>query len=700
MLTLAESAQLGDFSVYRDVRFDGGVRGVSSRFYAIATAPRLARDAAGPAFRFIRYRELTASPGAATTLHAGGLITLVLDLQPTAAEQAALRARVAEHYQLASADAVELLDVPIKGGRARLSFGGDASGPDAFGAAQDVAIAGAARVCFAMPVSQDGAGLLANALDRGVAVLFASLAVELDYVLDGVSLHVWCDARRASVVASSLAAVGGPPSAGALAEQLISSRAAGIDVESAAPLPGDQAAKLVELGHGLLATALASTIVPPPAAGQPATVVASDTRTQLTLNHTFTMTYPATAGVTLDGPLPLQLTADERSASELDVDLGADRLLLEVTVVCPVDFAAGLVSTVHVSVAYDATTADGSPIHRDADVVLRDGAPRQVFRFDASPTQRSYAWRATVTYQDGGVFELPARTTDDTVLVVELGQLGVLALTVRLGDVPLAIVARAIVDLELPSRGLQHQMILDGGTPEATWQVVTGDQDPGACRYRVTWLLVDGRRLQEDAREAVGARLLLGVPRDLIASSTVTAIAVADFTDVAQLIVELRPGAAPDAEHAILKFTEAGKPQAWSFAAPGGAPLRYQARRTVIARDGTTSAFDYTDEDSPILLVRDVSRFAVQLIARLLDLGGAYALALVTLACDDAAPPVQDTLTIRDRTEQPIWQVRLATPDRHRYRVQVTLVARDGTRQIGNWADADEEIFVLRPPER
>jgi hypothetical protein len=699
LLTLADSAQLGEFLVYRDVRFDGGVRATTSRFYAIAAAPRLARDDAAP-FRFIRYRDLVTTAGAPATLTAGGLVTLVLDLAPVPAEQAALRSLIADHYKLANADAIELAALEIERGRAQLTYGGDGT-PTAFGTAQDVAIAGSARVCFAMPVSQDGAGLLAGALDRGVAVLFANLQIELEYVLDGISLHVWCDAERAYSVASSLAATGATSTADELRSRLMSSHAAGIDVQSATPLPPDQAEKLEELGQLLLATALLPALVPPPAAasGQPPAIHSVTTRERLALNATFTMSYPATAKIVIDGPLRIELTADQRATAELDVSLAPDRFVLEATAVCPIDFAGGLVSDVHIHVVYDATTANGAALHRETDFALRAGSTHQVFRFDASPTQRSYSWRATVTYKDGTVLELPARTTDETVLVIEQGQLGVMAVAVRLVDAPLSLLAHAIVDLQLPSKGIEHQVVLDGSNPESVWQIAVGAGDPGPYRYAVTWVLTDGRRLSQDPRDTSELRVFLSAPPEALATNSVMAVAAADFTDIAQLVVELRPLAPPDAEHAILRFTEAGVPQTWTFpvAAPG-TPLGYQARRTVIGRDGTTASFDYTTEDSPILVVRDVSRFEVQLIARLLDLGGAYKVALVTLASDDATPPVQDTLTISNRDDEPTWRFHVADPTKHHYRVQFTLVARDGTRRDCNWVDADEAIFVLRLP--
>jgi len=701
MLTLADASTVGAFSVYRDVVYDGGVRGTTPRFYAIAAAPRLARDDdGGPALRFVRYRGLAPGKDGAAALHAGGLVTLTLDLGPRDDERAALRAAIGARYGVDAA-AVELADLPVREGRATLSIGGEGPGASAGGAAPelggsvDVALGGASRVTFAVPVTQDGAALLAAALDGGEAVLFAALAIEFEHRLDGVSLHVWCDADRAAAAAAARRAAGAGAAPKDLAASLVASRAAGIEVESAAPLPGDEAARLEELGQELLADALAATVAKPDD-GAPAP--ATDAR--LVLNHTFTASYPATARAAIDGPIAVQVTGDARAAREIDVDLAGAAFALDVTAVCPADFAGGLVDAAHVYVVYEARGEGGDPFRRETDFVLKDGAARKVFRIDASPSTRTYRWRATVTYKDGTTADVPERSTDATVLVVDVGLLGVVAVDVSLADVPLAAVTRAVVDLEVPSRGLTHQVVLDGASPSATWQVVAGDATD--CRYRVAWILADGRRIDDGFCPAPPGgggprRIFLDAPRDAVRTRAVTAIAAADFTDVAQVLVELRSSAE---DRTVLAFTAAGQTTRWTPDIEPGAPLKYQARRTVIDRDGTTASFDPTEEDSPFLVVRDVTRFEVQIVARLLDLGGAWTLALVALAYDDDATArhVQEVVTIRDRTEEPIWRVRVGAPDRHRYRHQLTLVAKDGTRRVGIWEDAADEILVLSPP--
>jgi hypothetical protein len=98
-------------------------------------------------------------------------------------------------------------------------------------------------------------------------------------------------------------------------------------------------------------------------------------------------------------------------------------------------------------------------------------------------------------------------------------------------------------------------------------------------------------------------------------------------------------------------------------------------------------------------VVRDLLRFDLLVIPRHLDLGGSLSLALLALEFEDAAAALaeQTTLVLKDRGEEPRWSFRLAAPDRHRYRYQLTLVA-GSTRTATPWQEAEDAILVLRPP--
>jgi len=135
-------------------------------------------------------------------------------------------------------------------------------------------------------------------------------------------------------------------------------------------------------------------------------------------------------------------------------------------------------------------------------------------------------------------------------------------------------------------------------------------------------------------------------------------------------------------------------------AAPG-AVLAYQSRLTVLGADGISRAFDWTNQDSPLLVVSDQSRFTVQLVARLLDLGGAWSAAVVTLEhTDDSGAAEPDTVVLRDRNTDGRWSFHVGSTGQHKYRYQLTLVPKGGgERRVLPWQDGEDEVLVLRSPD-
>ncbi len=119
----------------------------------------------------------------------------------------------------------------------------------------------------------------------------------------------------------------------------------------------------------------------------------------------------------------------------------------------------------------------------------------------------------------------------------------------------------------------------------------------------------------------------------------------------------------------------------------------------MLGDDGISRPFDWTDQDSPLLVVSDVSRFTVQVVARLLDLGGAWSTAVVAFehVDPDANLDERDTLVLRDRTIGGRFSFRLGSPSRHRYRYQLTLLPKGGgERRVLPWQEAEDAVIVLR----
>src|SRR5262249_38935960 len=132
-----------------------------------------------------------------------------------------------------------------------------------------------------------------------------------------------------------------------------------------------------------------------------------------------------------------------------------------------------------------------------------------------------------------------------------------------------------------------------------------------------------------------------------------------------------------------------------------GAELRYRARLTMVYRDGTSGHLDWVDHTEPVLVVRDTLRFEVAIVARFLDLGQSLRLALLQLqpVTPGGVGPAQ-SFVLRDRMAETIWRFRMDSPERHRYRYQLTLVPLHGDQRVLPWIESEDSVLVLRPPEQ
>jgi hypothetical protein len=271
MLTLAETLRMSGFTIFRDASFSGGTRTVTSTFYLLPDAPRLARDDdGGPSFRFLWYRRILDPRAASATtapVRAGGFLTLTVDLGPTAEERQQLSSDLAAKFQIAGGvAAVNLLPMPYVSGTVALSFGGESGGTADFinrvAGNGPAALTGNEQASFAVDLTEDGAALLSQAIDQNLDLLHVRYDLLFEYHLDGVRLRVWCDAKRAQLTAKAQATTAGldPPT---LRAALVSSQTAGVEIESDTPIASDQQAALQALGQSLLEASLASAVIAP-----------------------------------------------------------------------------------------------------------------------------------------------------------------------------------------------------------------------------------------------------------------------------------------------------------------------------------------------------------------------------------------------------------------------------------------------------
>jgi hypothetical protein len=168
----------------------------------------------------------------------------------------------------------------------------------------------------------------------------------------------------------------------------------------------------------------------------------------------------------------------------------------------------------------------------------------------------------------------------------------------------------------------------------------------------------------------------------------------------------------PPAGATQLSFPAPGERHTWhppaaaSGPGAGAGPPRYRVRLTLVSTGGVPTTLGWQRSDRRLFVVRDPLRVDVEVVPRLLDLGGAFTLALLELAPGDGAAPPEPaaagrrTLVLRDPAERPRWSFRAAEPGRTEYRYRLTLVPRAGERVVTPWTPGRDELLVLRPPDR
>ncbi len=700
MLTLVDSLRVGDVTAYRDVVRVDGARRYTHVFYVAPASPRLCLDELGEAaLHVVWYRGALDGEGPA---RGGALLSLSIDLSLTPEAREATCAALANLLPDGSPD-VELRPLPVVSGAVSLTLAGSTEGD---GLVERVLGGGPARLSgweratFFVQLNAEGAALIVSALHGGHAALHARYELTFEHRLDQARLRVWADGRKAWSAAAA-ASEAGSLSTPTLRDGLVSRHLAGYEVIPEAPLSDDLRERLERAGERLLDAALQSALFAPdaPREGDVAPRLRPyEPSVEASLNVTFSESYVATQTEAFEANLAPRFSPEqiERHVRRVDLE-GGSFSALEVQVFCTANFRAGLVSAVIVRLDYDAEGAAGRA-REHGEILFRDSATTGRFRCVlADPTARTYRYEAEVFY-DG----LPAPTrltyapTEATALVLDFDQLGVLDVEFRLVGVAFECVRAVSLELEYPSRGLTGTLLLDAETHSATWRVVVRDHPLAPYRYRPTWILTDDRRVEGAWVESERAKVTVGVPPDIDASGRVLLVAAGDFGALAQLAVTV----AAEAEQRTFVFRSAGESYEWRPTGARAASLRYRVRYAMVYDDGRARETDWFDEDRPVLVVRDVLRYEVRVVARRLDLGGALRMAIVLLDASDPERGIHETraITLTDRTSPVTWSFQVASPERHRYRYQLILVPAAGPRQTMPWAEADEELLVLQPP--
>ncbi len=709
MLTLSRNRRVGTCDVFRDFLLVDGEPHYTNIFYVLPRVPRWTINGEGdPSFDFLWYRSL-ASAGA---MRKGGIVTMMVDLSPSEEERAALLQTIPAEFESRGTE-IELRSMPFKSGTVDLTFAGESTSGEF---ANQIAGSGPARfaagekAAFTLDLTADGASLLWQAIEQRLDLFRVNYDLVFEHRLTGVRMRVWCDARRSySLTQQWLRSGGLDPSR--LRSELTEQHLAGVELSSEVPLPSEQISALQKCGQEILDRALASAFLERKGAADRGDAGAGSNPPRLrpfsdsmerSLNLSFNESYPLEQHAVLEAVLNLELSPEQLARRVIRLNVAAEFFdILDVQIVCTVDFETSLVSMVKIRIDYDAVGPSGA-VRKTNEYVFKQGIGIQHFRTQlAAPDKRNYRYVVDVYYRhEAEPLRLESLESDATVIVLDLDAMGVLNVHAELRDVPFDIVNAAVVDFRYSSKDLTQRVILDGKSMAGDWRIVVREK-PQPFEYKTIWVLRDGRRLEGNWNTAMAPVLYLDAPAELKMKAEVQIVAAGEFSDLAQILVDLRSQTKPEKE-VQFAFTKSGDSRIWEAPSAAETPFEYEFRRTLVYRDGSVRILDteWVTETRPLLVVRDEFRFEVRLVPRLLDLGGTLKMVLVELEPQARVDSLQDrkTLVVRTKEERPRWSFRLKTPAEHGYRYRLSEVTGQGERRPpSDWRAAEGELLVLQP---
>jgi hypothetical protein len=668
MLTLEKSLRAGRFTAYRDVVHRAGKAVETHTLYLLPDTPQLARDADGGPVLHMRHYIAGHDGG---DVAEWGALWLELDLAPSDAELGALRQALASELSLPD-DSLELRTVPVVSGRVELTVAGERGEGELvsrIAGAGPMALAGAQRASFFAQLTAEGARLFRQTLDGDAPLLHARYELTLWHRLNAVNVYIWADLS------------GLPSDADERLVALQHSSASGVIIE-------EGAGALLSLADRTAlerrATDLLRRFLEGPENATARTLSVRWTGDQVLEHHT-----------SVSGALDVSLSEDERAArvTEVVVEHGFFAVL-EVLLVAPPLPADSLVRGVTVT------------------LVHADGAPRSYFFGPEGGQERFRAHRAaTEAAQANATVQVHYRDSDQpwtsdvqqlasgSVMVLDAEEVGVAIVDVQLGFVRFERFAAVQLELEIPSLARREVMLLDRDAPQVRWQEIIRSRQRPEARYRATWILEHDERIEQPWRSIEGRDLFVDSPEAPTRSARVELVFAGSFEGIRKLVVELRPPGGTNTP-ALFELSDATAHASWDVPASPGQPLAFEHRLSVLYADGRHRSDDWQHSDRPVLVLRDQTLIEVTVVAKLVDLGGAWALARVELAYDDAGGEVihSEQLTLMHRDDTPVWRFRTADPGRRSWRHRTLFVDAAGQRHQGDWRTSDAQVLVLTPP--
>jgi hypothetical protein len=777
MITLTGQQQIAKCTVYRD--------DVSpTLFYVVPPAPRIALDDNGkPIFSMVWYRRDVSqlTDAERKTKLGGGILTLSSELSPTDAQLKEIRDTLAGDPNIAArarmdkdklAKALEISGVPITDGSVTIAILGEAGSDPTKPAAPGEFVAnmiGVGRVSLTYPeraafmakLTQDGAVLLWDLLEKNLPAVRIEYDLKFSHRLDAVSMTVWCEAQKAyhavkeqwqhlSEDSAFSERHSGGDSAYSYGDDqtdnarnrifsaITGSDYSGVSItQEAGPdtVKPDEINQLTQQGNELIKDFIAGSFLQyQPGADdtspgqEPALTTAlpsvdgrkygHDSISQYSLKtvdetmvaslHSF-----LSEKAVVDGPLTVEdnlaniLSGHPVKDFRTQVDIDASFYkYLDVQVVCTADFDQDPVDLVKAHLSYQGRGQQGE-INKVDDFLFSKGSP-QPQRFSTylgAPDQLKYKYDCEIFYKDSTSTYKFSGETDETILVLDVDKLGILHVDIQIGVVDWDRIKQVLATLTYGSGSSQKSMqfTFDSQHQAGKWVEIVQPPVTDPYTYTVTYIDKNDQRIDTDPQTSRSKMLVLNQP--LQEALKVMIVSAGSFgTDglIQQIAVALRYQD-PDNNYEqsdIVSLAKEGDSKLWTVPLVNKDLRHFDYKVTVFYSGGVTREDDWQTTDADVVPVGDPYGFRVQILPYLLK-GGAWAFGTIYLRFDDAQGNIhtEKTLQIQDFATPLTWRFRLGAVDRHTYHYKLTLYrASDGKQVDGPDSEETKEVLVLAPP--
>ena len=399
----------------------------------------------------------------------------------------------------------------------------------------------------------------------------------------------------------------------------------------------------------------------------------------------------------------------EDYAQEIDLDDEFFRQL-RVNTFVNADFDNLPIHSVEVKLLYNGrpmpNLIEGQP---EGEAVLK--APGDMGKFATFVDSNN--WDYTYSYQinytgESRIFQSEEITTNEGILTIGVGDVGILSVDVSAGDLNWNDIERVAVSFEYEDTGAGVQLIKDQF-------ILTKDDDSHQIQevifapmrknyeYRVKYFMKNGSELEGDTLKDRSPRLFIN---DVFgARKDVGVRGIGDFTNkISKIFVDLRyTDPANDYEQTHSQTLSASLDYFdWSIPVISATSGKVEYSANIVYTDGTNENIGWTEPETNTILLPPPSEdiLEVTVVPDLLD-WTAVRLARVDLSYSDPANNVSERKTFMfssNRTTEGVWKIDLRDRDRNTYRYKATYFLADGTNVADGPHDTQTSTLILEVP--